>query len=104
MSTGFGVDLLGVELIGSGGGSGINLQDSNGRIRSSYITHHTYGLETYLDVVATRVIYLVNNTFVGHTDGIRYGRGSSSSYVLQMRIHNNVVAASTSAAVRDTSS
>jgi hypothetical protein len=104
VQTGFGVDLLGVELIGPGSGTGISLQDSNARIRSSYITHHNYGLDAYLDQVTTRTVYAVNNTFVGHTDGIRYGRASSTSYDLRMRINNNVVSANTSAAVRDYSS
>lgn len=96
------VDVLAARIVGDGGGTGVNFQNADGDVRSSYITHHSRGIDVNLTTSRTTLVSLINNTIVHHQYGIEYGR--SSSYDLRMTIYNNVIAASTTAALRDASS
>ncbi|MFO8074155.1 MAG: right-handed parallel beta-helix repeat-containing protein [Polyangia bacterium] len=93
------VDVLGTHVIGDGAGTGIRLENSNGMVRSSYITHHGTGVYLYTNESATRQAYLVNNTIVHHNNGVEFQQGYSY-YYLDLWLTNNVIAGSSSYAVR----
>lgn len=97
------VDILAATVVGDGGGIGVNLNNADGDIRSSYITHHARGIDVHLGTSRTASVYMINNTIVHHQYGIEYGRSTNYNYRLTPYIYNNIIAANTSAAVRDAS-
>lgn len=98
------VDILAATIIGTGSGTGAQFTSSSGRIRSSYLTHHVTGIRVQNTTVTTGLTFnVIHNTVVRQTNGISYGRGSSSN-PLTVNIDANLVSKSSTAAVVDTNS
>jgi hypothetical protein len=99
------VDVLTSSFIGDGSFIGVYTYGASSRVRSSYITHGSYGVYAYVSSAGTSfTTSLVNNTIVHMSSvGILWGRGSSSSYSHTANAWNNVVAV-TAVAVQDASS
>ena len=96
------VDILTTALIGDGDGYGLSLDNSYGRIRSSYITHTAYGIYDYTQTFGTAfTLSAVNNTIVHTTYGLYYAVYASSGYNLSVNAWNNVFAVNASYAVYD---
>jgi|GEM_PF-2816905 len=99
VTTSPGMDILATRVIGSGSGTGVAFLNSNGRIRSSYVTHHSTGIHTQTSTSPSHYVYIINNTVVHHSTGISYSR--ASSYSLYVYVENNIIANNTSRAIYD---
>lgn len=98
------VDVHGAFVVGPrrGSGNGILLDNSDGQVTSSYVTHHDTGIRVHNTSGRRRPrVYLTNNTAVKQNYGVYYNRGSSSVYELDVRLYNNILADSQSYAVYD---
>ena len=95
------VDVLGAWIIGTGSGTGITFENSSGQVRSSFVTHHQTGINSYVSASPAKTVYVINNTIVHQGTGISYRR-TDSSYRHTIHIANNVIANSTSYAIDDT--
>ena len=99
------VDILTTSLIGDGDGNGLSLDNSYARIRSSYITHATYGIYDYASTYGTTfTLSAVNNTIVHTTYGLYYSNYASTGYNLSVNAWNNVFAVNGSYAIYEGSS
>jgi MYXO-CTERM domain-containing protein len=94
------VDVMAVQVIGTGTGDGIQLANSSGRVRSSYVTHHATGISATVNNASTQAVHLINNTVVHQDVGIYYQR-TDSSYVFTVNVYNNLVVNSRSYALQD---
>ncbi len=95
-------DLLACDVIGTGSGVGVDIQNSNAEVRSSYITHTTTAIDTDITSNGHWSVEFINNTLVHQTTGIQVRRNTSSGVrTLTVTANNNVVAGSTSRAFYD---
>ncbi|MGK0359565.1 MAG: hypothetical protein ACI9U2_001867, partial [Bradymonadia bacterium] len=94
------MDILGAQLIGDGNGIGVDINDSAGNVRSTYVTHVSQGIDVYQNARTTYSVYLVNNTVVHASDCMVVRRGGSQDF-LRAYVYNNLLVNCTANWLRD---